>query len=217
MNHTLAVRPGAELVYATPDYHVVDNWCLEGCYDLAGLYPTYKQQVRICYLARTYGDGFDPYDAAACQDELRMRSSMDAWTYFDEIEDCYDERSEGAWQQRLESLEAWHYEDNPEVYDWDGYPEFDDLGDRIVEALAPDAYKQPSKKRRVSDRKARYERRDGSPRDKRKRGVCKWGNDNLRRGARRRDSMALANIGIDGDYVAPMHEHVPAGWDVSEW
>ncbi len=103
------------------------------------------------------------------------------------------------------------YEPNPEADT--PLASCNDLWDRIFTSLPPQPGYKPSKKRRVSDRKARYERRDGSPRSKCKRDVDKWSNCNLRRGARRHDKMALVNVGIGGDYVAPMHERVPAGWD----
>lgn len=191
---------------------------------LSDLYPTYRQQVRICYLARTYGDGFDPYDAASCEDELRMRRELDAWTYKDEVEDAYWQRWHMLVEQQAgqpESFESCYvpdaYEDNPEVYNFDGWFPWSreqELNRRIYASLPPRLDDKPtSKKRWGTNRKARHVRRDRSPRSKRKRDVCKWSNRSLRCGARRHDNMALVNIAIDGEYVAPMHERVPAGWD----
>ena len=71
---------------------------------LSDLYPGREDQERICYLARTYGDGFDPYDAEACKDELRMRRELDAWMSFDDVEAAYWE----LWRQQTTPYETYY-------------------------------------------------------------------------------------------------------------
>lgn len=140
---------------------------------LSDLYPGRENQEHICYLARTYGDGFDPYDAEACKGELRMRRELDAWMSFDDVEDAYWE----LWRQKTTLYETYYgadpydyrtevVEDNPEAYyEWKPWSREQELSQRIEDSLPPHSGRKPfSKKCWGTNRKARYVRRDGSPR-----------------------------------------------------
>lgn len=101
-----------------------------------------------------------------------MQREFDAWTYGDEVEDAYWQRWHMLVEQQAEQPESCYvpdaYEDNPEVYNFDGWLPWSreqELNQRIEDSLPPQSgYKPFSNKRWATNRKARYVRRDGSPR-----------------------------------------------------
>jgi hypothetical protein len=90
------------------------------------------------------------------------------------------------------------------------------LNDRIAAALTESNWSEPSKKRRVDDRRPRYERRDGSPRSKVARSVDKGNNTVLARRDRHGSSrhlVAAIRGRVNFDQIRIGQAGKPGHWD----
>lgn len=130
---------------------------------LAAAYPTTEDQIELCWAVRL--NGFDPYNprgsrllSCALADGEAMTRWIDeeeAWFFHDFPEDrvpsyIAEEMSEYEIDEYFDDLTPWATESALET--------------RIAEAFPSWDPEPASKKRRVTDRKDRYERRDRSTR-----------------------------------------------------
>ena len=181
---------------------------------LTDRYPSIGEQIDLCW--DIHIKGFDPEDPVGSLRRAIWAAEMDRYCRSD------DEN----W--------AWNEHDFPE--DWtslyviyeDAEVEVDEflidtlricaptLWERISEALPKSQQPEASKKRRIDDRRPRYEQRDSSPRGKVTRSVDKAHNKSLARRERHSTERALQGIAqgwVDSDQVHVSRRGKLPYWD----